>query len=200
MLAACGGPHETIAEDSELLIDFLSSMSEQLLNPSRTTDVSRLLLRVASRFFERAILFVVKDDLVAGLAGFGLGRTDAECFAAAQRLSFPLEDSMAFAEVVRTRTSQRLGAPGDGLTGSIHCRIDRGRARECYLGPLLNNGEVLAILYGDNAGTGKPLGKLRGLELFMAQATVALENIFLQRKLRDFEIRLRGGENQRQAS
>jgi len=198
MLAACRGPREAISEDSELLIDFLTSMSEQLLSPSRSTDVSRMLLRVAARFFERSILFVVKDDLVAGLGGFGLGPTDTDSNAAAQRLSFPLDESGVFTEVVRTKSSHRLSAMGNPLEKSIYSGIGRGRSQECYLAPLLNNGEVLAILYGDNAGTGKPLGKLRGLELFIAQASVALENLFLHRKLRHFEFNLHSGEVHRQ--
>ncbi len=53
--------------------------------------------------------------------------------------------------------------------------------------PMLNNNEVIAVLYGDNAETGKPLGKLRGLELFFNQAGMALENLSLHRKLRFFE-------------
>jgi hypothetical protein len=38
-------------------------------------------------------------------------------------------------------------------------------------------------MYGDNGSTGRPLGDLKGLELFVAQAGMALENKLLQRKL-----------------
>ena len=53
-----------------------------------------------------------------------------------------------------------------------------------FLMPMLNNGEVLTILYGDNAKSGKKLGRPRGLELMLAQAGMALENALLQRKLK----------------
>jgi hypothetical protein len=59
---------------------------------------------------------------------------------------------------------------------------------------MLNNGEVLVILYGDNAGSGRPIGKLRGLELFMGQAGMKLENAFLHQKLRAFESKLLGDQ------
>ena len=75
----------------------------------------------------------------------------------------------------------------DGLQDSLYAVIDRGRAQEIALLPMLNNREVLTILYGDNPVSGKPLGKLRGVELFLAQAGMALENVFLHRKLRQFE-------------
>ena len=70
---------------------------------------------------------------------------------------------------------------------SLYEAIGRGNTQECILMPMLNHNEVIAILYGDNAETGRPLGKLRGLELFFAQAGMALENLSLHRKLRFFE-------------
>ncbi len=55
---------------------------------------------------------------------------------------------------------------------------------------MLNNRDVLTILYGDNPASGKPLGKLRGVELFIAPAGMALQNVFLQRKIKQFEAKL----------
>ena len=43
--------------------------------------------------------------------------------------------------------------------------------------------ETIALLFGDNPETGRELGRLDALEVFMDQAGVALENAFLQRKL-----------------
>jgi hypothetical protein len=61
--------------------------------------------------------------------------------------------------------------------------IGRGRATEAVLIPLLYNRATLLLLYGDNAPSGQALGDLGGLELFIAQAGMALENKLLQRKL-----------------
>ena len=55
--------------------------------------------------------------------------------------------------------------------------------------PMLYNRATLLLLYGDNGVSGRALddleglGGLGGLELFMAQAGMALENKLLQRKL-----------------
>ena len=59
---------------------------------------------------------------------------------------------------------------------------------------MLNNAEVLLILYGDNGLTGKPLTSLTALEVFMGQAGMALENVFLQGKLRSLDAKLSVGE------
>ena len=50
--------------------------------------------------------------------------------------------------------------------------------------PLLTNRETIAILYGDNPESGRVPGRLDALELFINQAGIALENAFLQRKLK----------------
>jgi len=105
----------------------------------------------------------------------------------AKQIVMDLEKVQCLAQVVQTRKALRIGPDVDGLQDSLYSVIDRGRAQEIALLPMLNNREVLTILYGDNPVSGKPLGKLRGVELFLAQAGMALENVFLHRKLRHFE-------------
>ena len=42
--------------------------------------------------------------------------------------------------------------------------------------PIAHRGEVVGLLYGDNARTKRPLQDLSGLEVFLSQAGLALEN------------------------
>jgi len=182
---------EGLTDDGGRLLDFLTSMTAKLMDPERSVDISGLVLQVAARYVERGILFLVRTDQAAGLAGFGLEAT-AE-IGRAQQLNVDLRQVAPFAEVVKSRRLLRLESGSEALSG-LYARVDRGRADESILVPMLNNGEVLAILYADNATTGKPLGKLRGLELFVAQASMALENVFLHRKLREQSERSLAGE------
>ena len=174
-------------EDDSLLLDFLASMTEQFANPERSLDVSRMVLHVASKFFERSILFMIKKGKATGMAGFGLTRGGRVNNEVAKQIALDVEKVQCLAQVVLTRKALRIGPDVDGLQDSLYAIIDRGRAQEIALLPMLNNREVLTILYGDNPVSGKPLGKLRGVELFLAQAGMALENVFLHRKLRQFE-------------
>lgn len=174
-------------EDDSLLLDFLASMTEQFANPERSLDVSRMVLHVASKFFERSILFMIKKGKATGMAGFGLTRGGRVNNEVAKQIALDVEKVQCLAQVVLTRKALRIGPDVDGLQDSLYAVIDRGRAQEIALLPMLNNREVLTILYGDNPVSGKPLGKLRGVELFLAQAGMALENVFLHRKLRQFE-------------
>ena len=163
--------------------DFLASMTKKLVEPGASTDVSRLVMEVAARFLERGVLFVVKGDAARGLAAFGVGRSARESTERAQRISIEIGHNPAFAEAVRRSSAYRLLNDLTSLDGPMFDAIGRGQAREAVLIPLLYNRATLLLLYGDNAGSGRALGDLGGLELFIAQAGMALENKLLQRKL-----------------
>jgi GAF domain-containing protein len=62
-------------------------------------------------------------------------------------------------------------------------KIGRFRSSEVALLPLVAYREPIALLFGDNPDTGRPLERLETLEIFITQAAIALENAFLQRKL-----------------
>ena len=177
-------------EQDPLLLDFITSMTEQLLSPQRSLDISRMVLQVASKYFERGILFLVQEDSARGMGGFGLATTESGSAEMARNLVIDLKEAQPLAQVIQTRKALRVGEDADGLQGSLFTRIGRGRAREGALLPMLNSRDVLTVLYGDNPASGKPVGKLRGLEIFIAQAGIALENVFLQKKLRHFESNL----------
>ncbi len=174
-------------DESPSVLDYLNSMSEQLVNPTGPVDISTTVLQVAARFLERGILFLLKDEGAHALGGFGPGSPATPSGAGQVTLIVDLKKVEPFAEVVGRRSVLRMTAPAASLEAALYARIGRGRAGECLLLPLLNNRKVLAILFGDNGASGRPLGKLRALELFVAQAGMALENAFLHRKLRQFE-------------
>ena len=134
--------------------------------------------------------------MACGVGGFGLAETDKASTELAKKVGIDLHDAEPFARVVHSRNALRIRSELDGLESSLFSIIDRGRSQESVLIPMLNNREVLTILYGDNPVTGKALGDLPGLELFIAQAGVALENIFLHRRLRQFESSLLPPPNQ----
>ena len=176
-------------EDGAERTEFLATMTRKLVEPGRSTDVSLLVMQVAARFLERGVLFVVKSDTARGLAGFGFGASKKNCAELARNLTLSIDDADALAEVVSTGKTCRLGDGFKGLDG-LFGEIGRGNASEGVLMPMLYNRATLLLLYGDNGVSGRALddcGGLGGLELFMAQAGMALENKLLQRKLGEAE-------------
>lgn len=197
---ASGEPREEIetpapASDgrrSDRLLDFLTDMTEKLLNTTQPGEISRMVLSVASKYTERGILFLLKGDTARGVAGFGLTNNTKENSELPQKLIVNVHQVDLLAEVVQSRSARR-SSNVEALEPTMLASIGRAQSSECILIPLLNNREVLAILYADNSVTGKPLGKLRGLELFLTQAGMALENLTLHRKLSLFQSKLSSG-------
>jgi CheY-like chemotaxis protein len=164
-------------------MEFLATMTRKLVEPGGSTDVSRLVMQVAARFFERGVLFVVKGDTARGLAAFGTGKGELECAERARRIEIEISQCAALAEVARRGSCFRFSDEISSLKDTLYAEIGIGQAGEAVLLPLLFNRVTLLVLYGDNGESGQRLGELGGLELFMAQAGMALENKLLQRKL-----------------
>ena len=53
--------------------------------------------------------------------------------------------------------------------------------------------ETIALLFGDNPESGREADRPAALEVFVEQAGIALENVFLQRKLQSMEEKERAG-------
>jgi CheY-like chemotaxis protein len=161
----------------DVIFDFLKTMTDQLTSPAN--GISRMILRVASRYVERSLLFLVRGGRAQGLAGIHHGRPTARVVEKVREMSFHVQEIQGFAEVVYSRRGVRFDRENE-LWPDI---LEPGRAREVALFPLLHNHEALAILCCDNPNTGTALGKLSGLELFLVQAGMALENASLHRKI-----------------
>ncbi len=170
-------PPEEPNLNHEAIFDFLKTMTDQLAEPAN--GVTRMILRVASKYVERAVLFLVKDGRATGLAGWHHGRPTAEVVAQVRAIRFELQHVQPFAEVVYSRSPVRVTEEREPVVSAL----DPGRSREQALFPLLHNHEVLAVLYCDNPTSGAPLSKLTGLSLFLVQAGMALENASLHRRL-----------------
>ncbi len=176
-------PQEEPNLNHDAIFDFLKTMTDQLAAPAN--GITRMILRVASKYVERAVLFLVKDGRAFGLAGSQHGKPTAALVEEVRAISFELQHVQPFAEVVYSRSAVRVDEGREPLVSAL----DPGRSREQALFPLLHNHEVLAVLYCDNPATGSPLSKLTGLSLFLVQAGMALENASLHRRLQSMESR-----------
>ena len=153
---------------------------EELSGPRDAYQVSALVIKVAREFFERALLFVVKDEELRGLTGFAEGD---EISLVARDLVIPLGTPSVFEEVVSSGRAWSGTLP-EREWGLLTPALGRIRSGAMALLPLLTHRETIALLLGDNPDTGAEFRKLEMLEVFLNQAGLALENAFLQRKLK----------------
>ncbi len=148
------------------------------------TRISTLVMKVAREFFERAVLFLIKQDEVRGLGGFGSAGSGENINLIARELTIPLSQPSVFLEVVSSGKPWH-GAPPEGKWSRyLIGRLGRFRSSEVALVPLVAHRDTIAILFGDNPETGRAPERLEAFFLFVHQAGIAMENALLQRKLR----------------
>jgi CheY-like chemotaxis protein len=167
----------------------LHEIIQQLRNPNEAPEISLLILRYAGEFFDRGLLFLVKKNEVNGLGGFG-ETGDAESMPVkVRKIKFSLTEDSIFSKIVRKKqthvgklTDTPINRAFIGMTGRL-------MPTSIAMLPLTSGNEVIALLYGDNAVTKRPIKDLEALEIFMVQAGMAMENALLHRKIDTLKFR-----------
>jgi hypothetical protein len=140
------------------------------------------LLRFASQLLARAVVFSVAGEDAQGMGEFGVrlpgGRSGAE--AVRQTLLSLREPSILRAAVERRRSYTGPLEPTRVNLALVE-RLGGGQVREAVAVPLVVGGEVLFVLYGDNAPSGRPLGPLETLESSAARAARIIEKTLAAR-------------------
>ncbi|GAM08194.1 response regulator MprA [Geobacter sp. OR-1] len=165
-------------------ISLLRGMLEELNDPALGGGIILLVLRFASEFMARAVIFIVKEDEIVGLGQFGIDSGEQSGDARVRAMRVPLGEETVFSEVVESQLPVKLQ-----MDDSRWCRylLDYlgGSPKEAFLGPIVSEGKVVAILYGDNGHDPRPIGDTDSLEIFLSQAGIAMEKALLQRKLKE---------------
>lgn len=175
------------AEGSARPFEFLKRRLVELRQGGDANEIATLVMKVAREFFERSLLFVVKNDEARGLGGFGVAPRDEVLNLLARQLTIPLAEPSLFRDVARERRGFSGPPPNDRWLGHVMGRIGRFSSRGVALLPLVAHHETIAMVFGDNPETGRDPGDLEPLEVFVQQAGIALENVFLQKKLQAAE-------------
>lgn len=164
-------------------ISKLRGMLEELNDPSLGCGVILLLLRFASEFVGRAVIFLVKDTEICGIGQFGIQSGESSADKIIRSLLIPKDKESLFSEVFRKRASVKVTPKKCRWNNYLFERIG-GAPAEVFLGALVSEGEVFAVLYGDNPDNSS-LGDTDSLEIFLSQAGVAIEKALLTERLKN---------------
>ncbi len=168
-------------------ITALKSMFDELRFPTATAEVTLLILRYASEVVNRAILFMVKKDEVRGLGQFGMELAGRSADQVVRSIRIPLNKPSLFLKVIENRTSY-VGPFEANETGNYLMNELGGVMAEQVLAiPLIVDGKVALIVYGDNVPERKPIRGADTLEIFMNQAGMALEKALLAKRLAELQ-------------
>ena len=166
-------------------ISHLRGMLEELNDPQLGGGIILLVLRFASEFMNRAVVLLVKKESIQGLGQFGLDNSEGDADSRVRNLRIPRDEPGIFPPVLENRFTWK-GAIDQG-TWQAHFAAQLGEVppAEVFVGPIVSEGKVVAILYGDNLPEQKPIGDTDSLEIFLGQAGIAMEKALLQRRLQD---------------
>ena len=185
-------PEEQTASDKDRELNQLKSMFEELRFPSATAEITLLILRYASEIVSRAVLFMVTRDEIRGLGQFGMESPDESPDRRVRKIRVPVKESSIFSEVIRDKRT-KTGCFTDSAWDMYLMKELGGEPKGYFLVPMISNGRVAAILYGDNLPDDRPIPGISGLEIFVHQAGLAMEKALLERKISELEKQLSAG-------
>ena len=168
-------------------INTLKAMFEELRFPSATAEITLLVLRYASEIVNRAVLFMVTKEEVRGLGQFGIELTDGSADQKVRKIKLPVSEITIFSDVIKDKRSM-IGTFSENAWDAYLVREMGGvEPQEFFLIPLISNGKVAAVLYGDTLPEKKAIPAISGLEIFVHQAGLAMEKALLERRIMELE-------------
>ena len=166
-------------------LSLLRGMLEELNNPGLQGGVLLLVLRFASEFLNRAIVFSVHDKVVSGVGQFGISGGKSSGDEKIRAIHFPLEAKSMFRDPSRTLQATTFTPQPTSLDAHIYRQLGDGIPEEAFIGPLVSQSRVIGFLYGDNLPDKRPVGDIESLRIFLSQAGVAMEKSILERQLHE---------------
>lgn len=162
----------------------LKSIMSEIRSPAFTGEVSLGILRYAAGSFTRGVLFARGYDGFRGMGQFGLGSK-----VPVREIRIPLDEPSIFLEVFERRESYR--GPLDNRYWNVHLGRQLGgpTPREVVAIPMVVDGSVVLIFYGDNVPGNAPIGSIDDLELLMIEGGLVIEKVLLETRLKSIESR-----------
>jgi len=171
---------KTVRKDLQLL----TMMIAELSGPSTSSEITLHILRFASEIMNRAVIFLTRREDILGLGQSGLvlpgsGNVNERI----RNIRIPLAEESIFKSVMEKKLPYK-GKLAKGQWNQFLVEQLGGEwPAEVYVAPLMSEGRVIAILYGDNLPKQEDIGETEGLEAFIKVAGFAFGRALLERRL-----------------
>lgn len=166
-------------------IALLRGILEELNNPSLGGGIILLVLRFAAEFMNRAVIFIAKQDEIVGLGQFGIINGSGRADARVRNIRIPTDEDSLFRRVIDSQQAVKVLPDESRWHNYLFQQLGGGIPGEIFLGPIVSEGKVVALLYGDNLPERLQMGDTDSLEIFLSQAGMAMEKALLQRRLKE---------------
>ena len=178
---ATGTPEQSSQQSPGLHL--LRGMLQELNNPSLGGGIILLILRFASELMNRAVILLVKEEEIVGLGQFGIELNGDSADVRVRNVKLPREEDHIFKEALQSFSPYRRAAKKSEWNDYFFEQLGGQRPGEVFVGPLVSEGRVVAVLYGDNLPDEKLIGDTEALEIFLSQAGLAMEKALLERRM-----------------
>lgn len=155
-------------------LQLLRGMLAELENPYIGGGIIMLILRYASEIMNRAIIFDVRGPQLVGLGQFGLTSLSSSADDIVRRLRLRVEKHSIFSQVIADKSSKISSLGGESSERTL-MELLGGTPEKIFLAPLVSDGKVVAMLYGDNYPDNRPYRSTRAFELFLSKAGMVME-------------------------
>jgi CheY-like chemotaxis protein len=166
-------------------LGMLRNMIAELNDPSSNGQITLMVLRFASELMNRAVIFVITKDQVAGLGQFGIQLNGKDPEKQVRRMRIPLDEPSIFQEVMQKRIPLKKKLKANKWNQYLVDRLGGMEPKEVFVAPIITSGKVAAIIYGDNAPEEIEIGDTESLEIFLVQVGMAMEKALLERRIKE---------------
>ncbi len=179
----------TAADASQVVssrgLGMLKAMINELNDPGSEGQITLMVLRFAAEIMNRAVIFLVARNQIAGLGQFGIDLNGVDPEQQVRRIRIPLNEPSIFRETVIKRMALKKKLRSTKWNQYL-VEILGGKAPdEVFVAPIITGGKIAALIYGDNVPEEKEIGDTESLEIFLAQAGLAMEKALLERRLQE---------------
>jgi len=165
----------------------LKSMFDELRFPTATAEITLLILRYASEVVNRAVLFMVKKNEVRGLGQFGIELKGKSADQVVRNVKIPLNKPSLFLTVINSRHSYVGELEQNECNTHLTTELGGSLPDAVLAIPLIVDGKIALVVYGDNLPARRPIRGVDALEIFMNQAGMALEKTLLEKRIAELQ-------------
>jgi GAF domain-containing protein len=160
---------------------------KEIRSPNFAGEITLMIMRYASEVVDRGVFFVLKSGGISGMGQFGLGEHGPAADERVRQIRIPLDQPSVLTEVLDKRQTYLGPLAKSDWNDRLMEHLGNRTPQTVVAVPMTVNDTVVAILYGDNALSGRPVGEIEGLELLMNQAGLAMEKALLELKIKNIE-------------
>jgi hypothetical protein len=180
-------PAGEAAGQSRSILALLKALLAGVRAPNFASEVPPTMMRLGAEVVERGVLFRLTKAGICAVSQFGMETNGGGNEDTVKKIVIPLNQPSLLTEVTSSRQTYRGQLQTTAWNDFLIKKLGGPAPKEVIAVPLIVDGNVAMIFYGDDGGKSRPIGEVEGLEVFMSQVGLAIEKEDLAKKVESLE-------------